>query len=242
MRSTFLGSTFKISLLSIVLGIGLASASCAKESKDSAADDSAAKTTEKPEQPIAAKKPAAEKKAIPPTPEATAAPSSSPLDPSIFEQTIASLDGKPSKLADHKGKAILLVNVASECGLTPQYETLEELQKTYGCKGFTVLGVQCNQIGGQEPGTHKEISTFCTKNYGVTFPMTEKVEVNGEGRHPIYDVLTKTPDQKGKDGDVQWNFEKFLISSDGKTVSRFRPKTVPNDPVILAAIKAGLPK
>jgi glutathione peroxidase len=139
------------------------------------------------------------------------------------------------------GRAVLVVNVASRCGLTPQYRGLEELQERYADRGFTVLGVPCNQFAGQEPGTAEEISTFCSTTYGVTFPLTEKVEVNGPGRHPLYAELTATPDADGTAGDVQWNFEKFLVAPDG-SVQRFRPRVEPTAPEVVAAIEAALPR
>ena len=134
---------------------------------------------------------------------------------SIYEHPINTLDGEPSSLAEHEGQALLLVNVASQCGLTPQYTGLEELQQTYGDRGFTVLGFPCNQFGGQEPGSAEEIATFCSTTYGVTFPMFEKIDVNGPDRHPIYDELTAVADADGHDGDIRWNFEKFLVAPDG---------------------------
>jgi glutathione peroxidase len=134
----------------------------------------------------------------------------------------------------------LVVNVASRCGLTPQYTALEELQQKYGSRGFTVIGVPCNQFGDQEPGSAEEIQTFCSTTYGVSFPMTEKVDVNGPNRHPLYQVLTETLDETGAAGDVQWNFEKFLVSANGEVVARFRPMTTPDDPKVLAAIEAQL--
>ena len=160
----------------------------------------------------------------------------------IFETPIKTLDGEASSLASLKGNALLVVNVASKCGLTPQYTDLEKLHKEYKDRGFAVVGMPCNQFGGQEPGTAKEIKEFCSLTYGVTFPMFEKIEVNGANRHPIYQSLTTVADAKGEAGDVQWNFEKFLISADGKTITRFRPRTTPYDPTIIAAIEAGLPK
>src|ERR1700691_5530119 len=144
---------------------------------------------------------------------------------SIYEHNIAGLDGEPFDLNDLKGKAVLVVNVASKCGLTPQYTGLEELQRTYGERGFSVLGVPCNQFGGQEPGSAEEIEEFCSTTYGVTFPLFEKIEVNGEGQHPIYNELTAVPDADGAAGDVQWNFEKFLIGPGGAVLARFRPRT-----------------
>lgn len=164
----------------------------------------------------------------------------------IFEQSIQTLDGKPSSLGAHrsfggnKRKALLLVNVASKCGLTPQYTGLEELHEKYAPRGFAVLGFPCNQFGEQEPGSSEEIATFCSTTYGVTFPMFEKIEVNGAGRHPIYAELTKIADAEGQAGDVVWNFEKFLVGADG-TISRFRPTVKPNDPALVSAIEAALP-
>ncbi|WP_433824360.1 glutathione peroxidase [Actinoplanes sp. CA-015351] len=161
--------------------------------------------------------------------------------PVIYDAQIADLQGKPLDLGQFRGSATLVVNVASRCGLTPQYAVLEELQKRYADRGFTVLGVPCNQFAGQEPGTAEEISEFCSATYGVTFPMTEKVEVNGDGRHPLYDALTTEPDADGYTGDIRWNFEKFLIGTDGSVVARFGPRTSPDEPTVVAAIEAALP-
>jgi glutathione peroxidase len=161
---------------------------------------------------------------------------------SIFETPVKTLEGKPSSLGAHRGKALLVVNVASRCGLTPQYEDLEKLHEEYAARGFSVVGFPCNQFGGQEPGTAEEIKSFCSLTYGVTFPMFEKIEVNGARRHPIYTELTKIADAKGASGDIRWNFEKFIISADGRTVTRFSPDTEPYDPAIVAAIEAGLPR
>jgi glutathione peroxidase len=152
---------------------------------------------------------------------------------------LAALDG--GELPDLSGKAVLVVNVASRCGLTPQYAGLEKLQERFGGQSFTVLGVPCNQFGGQEPGTPDEIAAFCSTTYGTTFPMTEKVEVNGPGRHPLYDVLTSTEDASGASGDVQWNFEKFLVAPDGSVRARFRPQTQPESEEVLTAIAEALP-
>jgi glutathione peroxidase len=160
---------------------------------------------------------------------------------SIYEQEIHVLDGSPASLADYKGKAVLVVNVASKCGLTPQYEGLERLQATYGDRGFSVLGFPCNQFGAQEPGSPEEIATFCSTTYGVTFPMFEKVEVNGDGRHPLYEELVTHPDGEGEAGDIQWNFEKFLISPTGEVLERFRPMVDPEAPEVVDAIEANLP-
>jgi glutathione peroxidase len=159
----------------------------------------------------------------------------------IYDIPIRTLEGEPSTLAPHKGKALLLVNVASKCGLTPQYEGLQRLQDTYGQKGFSVLGFPCNQFLGQEPGSPEEIAEFCSVNYGVTFPLFEKIEVNGPGRHPLYDELTAVPDADGQAGDIQWNFEKFLVSPDGEIVARFRPGVTPEDPALVSAVESALP-
>jgi glutathione peroxidase len=160
---------------------------------------------------------------------------------SIYDVDIAALDGSSLDLAALKGREVLVVNVASKCGLTPQYSGLEELQTRYADKGFTVLGVPCNQFGGQEPGSSEEIETFCSTTYGVTFPMTEKVDVNGDGRHPLYRMLTETPDGEGQAGDIQWNFEKFLVSPAGAIVARFRPLVEPGSDEVVEAIEAHLP-
>jgi glutathione peroxidase len=160
----------------------------------------------------------------------------------LFEAPVKTLEGRNSSLRRLKGTALLIVNVASECGLTPQYRALEKLHEKYADRGFSVVGFPCNQFAGQEPGSADEIRTFCSTKYGVTFPLFEKINVNGSRRHPIYRVLTKVPDAEGKAGDVQWNFEKFVVSADGKTITRFRPTTKPNDRAVVKAIEAGLPK
>jgi glutathione peroxidase len=159
----------------------------------------------------------------------------------LFDFPIDTLTGEHASLAPYKGKALLLVNVASKCGLTPQYEGLERLQKTYGDKGFSVLGFPCNQFLGQEPGSAEEIQEFCSSTYGVTFPLFEKIDVNGDGRHPIYAELTEVADGEGKAGDIMWNFEKFVIAPSGEVVGRFRPRTEPEDAAIVEAITANLP-
>lgn len=158
---------------------------------------------------------------------------------SILDEPIHTLRGEATSLGELEAKALLLVNVASKCGLTPQYTGLERLQETYGPLGLSVVGFPCNQFGGQEPGTAEEIETFCSTTYGVTFPIMEKIEVNGAGRHPIYDELTKTADAEGASGDIRWNFEKFLIGPDG-SVQRFHPKVTPEDPALVGAIEASL--
>jgi glutathione peroxidase len=159
----------------------------------------------------------------------------------VTEIALTTLDGHPTSLAEYRDQAVLVVNVASKCGLTPQYTALEQLARDYGERGLMVLGVPCNQFMNQEPGTAEEIQTFCSTTYGVTFPLLAKAEVNGPGRHPLYDELTKTPDAGGEAGDVQWNFEKFMIAPGGKVVNRFRPRTVPDAPEVIAAIEAVLP-
>jgi glutathione peroxidase len=160
---------------------------------------------------------------------------------SVHDLPVNTLAGQPSSLGDLAGKTLLVVNVASKCGLTPQYTGLEQLQERYGDRGFSVVGFPCNQFGEQEPGSAEEIQTFCSTSYGVTFPMFEKIEVNGPGRHPIYTELTALPDTEGEAGDIQWNFEKFLVGPDGKVLARFRPRTTPDDPALVAAIEAHLP-
>jgi glutathione peroxidase len=157
----------------------------------------------------------------------------------IYDIPVKTLSGDESSLAQFKDEAILIVNVASKCGLTPQYEGLEELQKEYGPQGFSVVGFPCNQFAGQEPGTAEEIQSFCSTTYGVTFPLFEKIDVNGENQSPIYAALEKVPDAEGYKGDVRWNFEKFLVAKDG-TISRFAPQVTPEDPALRVAIEASL--
>jgi len=159
----------------------------------------------------------------------------------LYDIPVKTLSGEDSSLGALAGKTLLVVNVASKCGLTPQYAALEALHARLADRGFSVVGFPCNQFMGQEPGTAEEIEEFCSTTYGVTFPMFEKIEVNGEGRHPIYDELTAVPDADGAAGDVQWNFEKFLLGPDGSVLARFRPRTVPDDPEVLAAIEKNLP-
>ncbi|MER5436566.1 glutathione peroxidase [Streptomyces sp. NPDC002588] len=165
----------------------------------------------------------------------TDAVSSSPLDVEI-----GALKGGSAELSRYAGDVVLIVNVASKCGLTPQYTGLERLQERYAAQGFTVLGVPCNQFLGQEPGTAEEIAEFCSATYGVTFPLTEKVEVNGDGRHGLYERLVGFADGEGHSGDIRWNFEKFLIGRDGQVVARFSPQTEPEAAEVVAAIEAGL--
>jgi len=155
----------------------------------------------------------------------------------LLDTPIARLDGTPATLGEITGgRPALLVNVASRCGLTPQYTGLEQLHKEYVDSGFTVVGIPCNQFGGQEPGTSEEIEEFCSMTYGVTFPMTEKVEVNGAARHPLYAALVQAADEQGRAGDVQWNFEKFLVDGSGEVVARFSPGVVPEDPRLVETV------
>ena len=156
----------------------------------------------------------------------------------ILDISIGRLDGTAATLGELTGGGpALLVNVASKCGLTPQYTALEQVHERYAGRGFTVVGIPCNQFGGQEPGGADEIAEFCSATYGVTFPMTEKVEVNGPGRHLLYDELVPVADEAGKAGDITWNFEKFLVDGDGKVVTRFSPGVVPDDTAVTGAIE-----
>ncbi len=159
----------------------------------------------------------------------------------LLDTPVKTIDGEDTTLAEYKGKVVMIVNVASKCGLTPQYEALEALQKKYEDLGFTVLGFPCNQFMGQEPGSNEEILDYCSTTWGVTFPMFDKVRVNGPGAvSPLYKQLKKTKDHAGISGPVLWNFEKFLVLPTGE-VKRFRPQTVPDDPAIVSAIEANLP-
>ena len=160
----------------------------------------------------------------------------------VHDIPLRSLDGQSTSLASLAGSTLLVVNVASKCGLTPQYEGLERLQEKYGHRGFSVIGFPCNQFGGQEPGTAEEIQTFCSTTYGISFPLLGKLDVNGDGRHPLYAELTQTADADGAAGDVQWNFEKFLIGPDGTVVGRFRPNITPEAPELVEAIEEHLPR
>jgi glutathione peroxidase len=157
---------------------------------------------------------------------------------SIKDIPLTTLDGEATSLDEHTGKAVLVVNVASKCGLTPQYSALEKLHETYAGRGFSVVGFPSNQFGGQEPGTAEEIQTFCSTTYGVTFPLFEKTDVNGEHRHPVYQELVKTADAEGYTGDIRWNFEKFLLDGEGSVVARFNPRTEPDAPEVISAIEA----
>lgn len=156
----------------------------------------------------------------------------------LLDISLGRLDGTAATLREITGgRPALLVNVASRCGLTPQYTALEQVHGQYAERGFTVVGIPCNQFGEQEPGTSGEIADFCSATYGVTFPMTEKVEVNGSGRHELYDELVQVADESGKTGDITWNFEKFLLAGDGKVVARFAPTVVPDDAQLTGAIE-----
>lgn len=160
---------------------------------------------------------------------------------SLHDVALTTLDGRETTLGEYAGRAVLVVNVASKCGLTPQYAGLEKLAETYADRGLTVLGFPCNQFAGQEPGTNEEIAEFCSMTYGVTFPLTDKVEVNGEGRHPLFARLADVADDEGYTGDVRWNFEKWLVSADGEPVARWSPRTEPEDPALVATLEAALP-
>jgi glutathione peroxidase len=157
----------------------------------------------------------------------------------LYEIPLVTLDGKDITFEEYRGSTVLVVNVASKCGFTPQYEGLEQLQQEYGARGFTVLGFPCNQFAGQEPGSVEQIQEFCSVNYGVTFPLFGKTKVNGNSAHPLYVELTKVPDAEGQAGKVKWNFEKFLVSPDG-AVTRFRSKVKPDAPELVAGIELAL--
>jgi glutathione peroxidase len=159
---------------------------------------------------------------------------------SVYETEIHALDGADDLLADDKGKVTLMVNVASKCGLTPQYTGLEKMQEKYADRGFSVVGFPCNQFGEQEPGSPEEIATFCSTTYGVTFPLSEKIDVNGDNRHPLYKQLTAVADAEGHDGDIRWNFEKFLVGRDGNVIARFSPMVEPEAPELVEAIEKAL--
>lgn len=160
---------------------------------------------------------------------------------SILDTPIARLDGSAGTLRDLTGgQPALLVNVASKCGLTPQYTALEAMHEEYAPQGFAVVGLPCNQFGGQEPGSADEIAQFCSATYGVSFPMTEKVEVNGSDRHPVYEALVDTEDEGGESGDIRWNFEKFVVDADGTPVARFSPQVGPDDERVVAAVRGAI--
>lgn len=158
----------------------------------------------------------------------------------LLQHPISTLDGSPTTLGEIGARVMLVVNVASKCGLTPQYAALESLHERFADRGFSVVGFPCNQFLGQEPGTAEEIATFCSTTYGITFPLMEKIDVNGDNSHPIYSELHAVADAEGHAGDIRWNFEKFLIRSDGTVIARFAPMTAPDDPSIIAAIETAL--
>ncbi len=158
----------------------------------------------------------------------------------IYDTELAALDGTGNVLADRSGDVTLVVNVASKCGLTPQYEQLQALQDRFADRGFSVLGVPCNQFLEQEPGSPEEIASFCSATYSVTFPLSEKIEVNGDGRHPLFEQLTAASDAEGHAGDVRWNFEKFLVGRDGTVIARFAPQVTPDDDAVVGAIESAL--
>ena len=159
---------------------------------------------------------------------------------SIFDVKIQGLTSGTDVFGGVANKVVLVVNVASKCGLTPQYAGLEALHNEFASQGFSVVGVPCNQFGAQEPGSAEEITTFCSTTYGVTFPLTEKVDVNGPARHSLYEKLTPVQDGEGHSGDIRWNFEKFLVGKDGTTVVRFGPMVAPDDAALRAAITKAL--
>ncbi|MGI8608467.1 MAG: glutathione peroxidase [Candidatus Dormibacteria bacterium] len=153
----------------------------------------------------------------------------------------ARLDGSSERLDAYQGRLALVVNVASQCGLTPQYQGLEALYRAYRNRGLVILGFPCNQFGGQEPGSAEDIATFCDRNYGVTFPLFARIDVNGPNRHPLYERLTTIPDNEGRGGDVLWNFEKFVVSAEGAIIGRFDPRVTPDDLRLVECIEANLP-
>jgi glutathione peroxidase len=160
---------------------------------------------------------------------------------SIYDVDVKTIDGQETTLAEYKGKTLMIVNVASKCGFTPQYKGLEELYEEYAPKGLVILGFPTNQFGGQEPGTEEEIATFCSTTYGVSFPMFSKIDVNGDHRHPLYAELTQAADTGGNSGDVGWNFEKFVVSPEGEVVGRFRTPVAPDAPELVETIESNLP-
>ena len=160
--------------------------------------------------------------------------------PTAHDFSATTIDGDTQQLSDYKGKVMLVANTASKCGYTPQYEGLEKLYERYGPQGFSVVGIPCNQFGAQEPGTADEIKTFCSTNYNVTFPLAEKIDVNGDERHALYQQLTPTADNEGHSGDIRWNFEKFLVSRDGEVIERFSPMVEPENADVVGAIEKAL--
>ncbi len=159
---------------------------------------------------------------------------------SIHDFSAVTVDGDDKNLADFAGKTLLVVNVASECGLTPQYKGLEELHRRYKGRGFAVLGFPCNQFAGQEPGSDEEIKTFCETRFDVTFPLFSKIDVNGDERHPLYGFLTSQETQPDGPGDIKWNFAKFVVNKQGEVVARFDPGVEPTDKAVTTAIEEAL--
>jgi len=162
------------------------------------------------------------------------------MSKSVYDFSAKTIDGKPKNLADYKGKALLIVNVASKCGLTPQYTGLEKLNETYGAKGLAVLGFPANEFGGQEPGTNEQVAEFCTTNYGVKFDMFSKIKVKGPGIDPLFEYLTSAETNPGFSGEIKWNFNKFLVGRDGRVLARFEPKVEPGSPEVTSAIEKAL--
>lgn len=160
---------------------------------------------------------------------------------SIYDTPVTTIDGKETTLRSWEGHVLLIVNVASECGFTPQYEALEHIFGEYAARGFFVIGVPCNQFGEQEPGSNEEIKEFASSKFGVTFPLLSKTDVNGDNEHPLYTELKKTADNNGEAGDVKWNFEKFVLSDSGEVLGRFRSDVDPEDNVLLDLIEDNLP-
>ncbi|HUI56085.1 MAG TPA: glutathione peroxidase [Bryobacteraceae bacterium] len=158
----------------------------------------------------------------------------------VLEFTLNSIDGRPAPLSQYQGKVILIVNVASRCGFTPQYAALEKMYETYKDRGFVILGFPANNFGGQEPGTDEEIKTFCSSKYNVTFPMYSKISVKGADKHPLYQFLTDKQANPSTGGEIQWNFTKFLVDRNGKVVARFEPKVTPDSADVVSAIETAL--
>jgi glutathione peroxidase len=161
-------------------------------------------------------------------------------DKSVYDFTLNSIDGQPTPLSSYKGKVVMLVNVASRCGFTPQYTALESTYEKFKDKGFVIVGIPANNFGAQEPGTNAEIKTFCSSKYNVTFPMMAKVSVKGDDKTPLYQYLTDKSANPSTGGDIQWNFTKFLVGRDGQIVARFEPKVTPDAPEVTAAIEKAL--
>jgi glutathione peroxidase len=158
----------------------------------------------------------------------------------VYDFTLNSIDGQPAPLAAYKGKVVLLVNVASRCGYTPQYAALESIYEKYKDRGFVIVGIPANNFGGQEPGTNQEIKTFCSSKYNVTFPMMAKVSVKGEDTTPLYQYLTDKAANPQTGGEIKWNFTKFLVGPDGRVIARFEPEVTPDAPQVASAIEKAL--